>query len=343
MPNLSLAPNIEGIYLECCESLTEVPSHFQCLDKLTTLCLNGCSSLNKFPELPRKIKNLYMSRTKIDEVPSSIEHLSSLTILLLSDCKRLESLPTSFYKLKSLQNLNLSGCSKLLKLPEILEPMKYLRFLYLNNTAIKELPSSIENLIHLEALNVQKCGNLKLVPSNIYKLNHLENLIASGCTELEVLPPISVRLLSLRRLKLSDCRILEIPDLGCLSSLESLDLSGNIIDRVPRSIKKLSKLKHLDISNCRNLQALPEIPLFVEFVDAHGCTSLQTVSSSKFSLTQGWDHFPVCSEKLVFFNCVKLDKNARSNLITDARLRILRMATLSWSEHVCLFSSQLLY
>ncbi|POO00355.1 TIR-NBS-LRR-like protein [Trema orientale] len=340
IPDLSRAPNLERIYLECCESLNEVPTHFRHLKELTILSLNGCSSLDKFPELPRSVKYLNMSKTNIKIVPSSIECLSSLTMLLLSDCKRLESLPTSFCKLKSLHCLNVSGCSKLLKLPEILEPMEDLRFLYLNNTAIRELPSSIENLIHLEALHLQMCESLKLFPSNIYKLNHLENLIASNCMELEALPPMSVGFQSLTRLNLSNCSMLDITDqLGFLSSLESLDLSGSIIDRVPKSIIKLSKLKYLDISNCRKLLALPEIPLFVEFVDAHGCTSLETVSSSKFALTKGWDRFPVSSEKLVFFNCLKLDQNARSNLITDARLRILRMAFISSLKSVPEYSS----
>ncbi|XP_062113644.1 disease resistance-like protein DSC1 [Humulus lupulus] len=341
IPSLTRAQNLQYLKLEYCKSLTELPSHLQHLPELTTISLSGCSSLDKFPQLPKKLKSLYMSGTSIYEVPSSIEYLTNLEVLLLSDCERLESLPTTLSKLLSLEYLNMDGCSNLSRLPEILGPMEDLMFLFLNNTAIKTLPSTIENLVNLETLDLRRCRELELIPTSIYQLENLKLLNVSGCMKLNKLPPMSVGLQSLSRLNLSDCSLLEIPDqLGALASLESLDLSGSIIDRVPTSINKLLKLKHLDISNCKNLRALPEIPLFVEFVDAHGCISLKTMSTvSKLALTQGWDHFPVRSEELVFFNCLRLDHNARNNLMNDGRLRILRMATFSRSKQVPEYSS----
>ncbi|KAM6567797.1 hypothetical protein CsatA_026925 [Cannabis sativa] len=340
IPSLIRAPNLESINLEHCRSLTEASFHLEYLPKLTTLDISGCSSIHKFPQLPRNLQRLHMSGTNIHEVPpSSIESLTCLQTLLLANCKRLERLsPSSFEKFISLQYLNLNGCTKLSNLPEIFEPMKNLEHLYLRNTAIRDLPSSIAKFPRLKTLELQQCRELELIPKSICQLEKLVILNVSGCMKLNALPPtMSVGLKSLSRLNLSNCSLLEIPEqLGLLASLESLDLSGSIIDRVPGSISKLLKLKQLDISNCKNLRALPEIPLFIEFVDAHGCTSLKTMSTvSKLALTQqGWDHFPVRSEELVFLNCLRLDHNARNNLINEARLRILRMATFSRSKQV---------
>ncbi|EXC10452.1 TMV resistance protein N [Morus notabilis] len=346
VPDLSRASNLKYIDIQCCTSLCDVPSDFQHLYQLTTLNLNGCLSLDKFPELPRNIKELYMSGTNIKNLPSSIERLSSLKKLELSNCKRLERLPSSICKLNALKHLNLSGCSEFECFPEIVEAMEHLLFLSLNETRIRELPSSIGNLVALEVLELEGCENLESLPRNIYSLSKLEILIASDCAKLKALPGPGqfVHFPSLSQLNLNNCSVLEVPDdqLFIFSTLECLDLSGNEnIEGIPSSIKQLSRLKHLYISNCKNLRSLPEIPLSLETVDAYGCTSLKTVSSSKTALTRGWDHLYACSEKLVFFNCLKLDKNARNNLIIDSQLRILRMATVSriTSKHVIEYPS----
>lgn len=342
LPDLSRASHLETICLQNCKRLSSVPSQFQSLNALTSLNLDGCLSLHKFPELPLNMKELYLSGTNIESLPSSIGCLTNLERLVLRNCKRLDSLPQSISQLKNLEQLNMSGCSKLEYFPEILEPMEHLWFLSLNGTRIKGLPSSIKNLIGLEALDLKSCENLEFVPENIYRLSKLETLSVSDCVNLQALPGPgqSDRLPYLSQLNLSNCRISEVPDLlDIFSSLESLDLSGNEnIEGIPTNIKQLTKLKHLDVSNCKMLQSLPEIPLSLELVDAHGCMSLKTVSSSKTALARGWDHLDAYSEKLVFFNCFKLDQNARNNLITDSQLRILRMATVfhNKSKHVSL-------
>lgn len=339
LPDLSRASHLESICLQNCKRLSSVSSQFQSLNELTSLNLDGCLSLHKFPELPGSIKELNLSGTSIENLPSSIGCLSNLETLLLRNCERLESLPPSISKLKTLKLLIMSGCSNFEYFPEILEPMEHLWFLSLDGTRIKRLPSSIKNLIGLGALDLTRCENLEFVPENIYSLSKLETLSVSNCVNLKALPgPGQFVHLRLTKLELSNCRISEVPDLlDISSSLERLDLSGNEnIEGIPTSIKQLTKLKHLDVSNCKMLQSLPEIPLSLELVDAHGCMSLKTVSSSKTALARGWDHLDAYSEKLVFFNCFKLDQNARSNLITDSQLRILRMATVfhNKSKHV---------
>lgn len=58
---------------------------------------------------------------------------------------------------------------------------------------------------------------------------------------------------SLTELALSNCNLLEgatLNDLGCLSSLEILNLSENQFVSLPGSICQLSRLVSLDVSNC---------------------------------------------------------------------------------------------
>lgn len=95
IPNLSMAPNLETLDLNCCSSLVELPSSIQNLNKLTKLnmsrCINlktlptginlksldsldlsGCSRLRNFPDFSNNISDLFLDQTAIDEFPSNL-------------------------------------------------------------------------------------------------------------------------------------------------------------------------------------------------------------------------------------------------------------------------------
>jgi len=91
------------------------------------------------------LKELYLDGTVIKELPLSIGRLSGLTSLFLRGCKSLTSLPCNI-SLDSLKVLFLSCCLKLEKVPKIVGNMKCLKELYLDGTAVKELPLSIGRL-----------------------------------------------------------------------------------------------------------------------------------------------------------------------------------------------------
>ncbi|MCI06637.1 TMV resistance protein N-like, partial [Trifolium medium] len=80
-------------------------------------------------------------------IPSSIGNLSKLCKLNLTCCESLETFPSSIFKLK-LTKLDLHGCSMLKTFPEVLEPSETFVHINLTKTAIKELPSSLENLFN---------------------------------------------------------------------------------------------------------------------------------------------------------------------------------------------------
>ncbi|XP_048425258.1 disease resistance protein RPV1-like [Pyrus x bretschneideri] len=297
---------ISSLHIQWCENLKNLPRG-SCELKLQDLRLWGCSSLGKFWELPRNMTELELTETAIEELPSSIEHLSCLQKIDLESCKRLIHLPTSICKLNSLERLNLTSCSKFEYFPEILEPMEHLNFLCLSKTMIKELPLSIKNLIGLQTLQLYQCRNLKSVPNSIYNLNSLQTLTFGGCLKLKMLPPFSVGLRSLEELNLSYCGILEIPDhLVCLTSLRDLDLSGTMIRSIPASIKQASQLSVLRLTNCKRLQSLPELP-GVLIHERQGSSPQNAAPTLRSSLTQlcydEYEFFQRHHEQLGFCNC----------------------------------------
>ncbi|CAK7323557.1 unnamed protein product [Dovyalis caffra] len=132
---------------------------------LEQLYLTGCSNISKFPEGLRDIIDLGLSRTAIEEVPSSIQFLTRLKIL------------------------GLRGCSKLESFPDTTEPIKSLRRLDLAKTGIKQLPSSIKYLISLEYLNIE--GTPIREPPEVPP--SLMFLIARDCASLETISTVNLR------------------------------------------------------------------------------------------------------------------------------------------------------
>ncbi|CAN6544852.1 unnamed protein product [Malus baccata var. baccata] len=349
VPNLSRSLKIVKIDLRDCESLVEIPSYFQHLDKLTCLNLGFCSSLKYLPKMPGNIQYLNLGCSGIKELPESVWSNENISYLNLWQCKDLKKLPSSKCKLKNLEKLNLDSCSKFEKFPEILDPMEHLKSLSLIRTAVTELPSSICELKYLESLDLTECSRfskfpeilkpmehlvslslqdtaVEMLPSSIGNLNRLQDLNLSDCRQLKDVPTSIYSLTNLKRLNFNGCRRLEkLPssNVGFLS-LEELGLIYNGILEIPASIKQASRLSILDLEGCKRLQSIPELPVLCN-VKAEHCTSLKIVSSSRTALTQGWDKPKYCYR--VFTDCPKLDNNSRSNIMDEAHITIMRMAT----------------
>ena len=151
--------------------------------------------------------------------------------------------------------------------------MEHLERLYLCDVVITKLPSSIEHLKGLIQLFVYNCENLETLPNNIGNLTRLQDLLVHNC----------LRSLQccLTTLYLSGCNLMEgeIPsDLWCLSSLTCLDVSGNLIRRIPTGIIQLSKLKHLYMNHCPMLEEIPELPSSLRLIHAYNCPCLKAFS-----------------------------------------------------------------
>lgn len=291
--------------VENCECLESLPSSIHELEFIESLELRRCSVLENIPELPKNMKELDLGGSPIKEIPSSIESLSRLESIHLSSCQRLESLPSGIFKLRYLTQLVLSNCSNLRNFPEILEPIENIRVLRLNGTGIRQLPSSIHNLIRLRHLDLSWCRSLEGLPNKMCIMHSLQILSLSNCQKLD-----------------------RLSTLAGLTSLESLNLSGTSITRIPPSIKRLSKLEGLRIKDCKNLQSLTELPLCLEYLDASECPLLETLPNSEKVLALGasCDDYHIREESVVsflFYGCLNLDSN---NVMINFRYRVLRKA-----------------
>ncbi|KAG2663161.1 hypothetical protein I3760_16G014600 [Carya illinoinensis] len=259
MPNNFRPDNLVELIMPRCR-FEQLPKGFSNLNKLKVLDLSNSLNLIKTPDFTgfSNLQRLILQGcTRLYEVHPSIGVLNRLVLLNLKGCQSLAILPYEI-NLESLKTVILSGCSSLIKFPEIGKNMKRLSELYLDKTAIEEVPLSIQNLTGLTLLNLSGC---KDHPSESW--HWLSTLT------------------SLHALDLSDCNLSDgaIPgDLSGLSSLESLILSRNNFTCLPDSISQLSKLKFLYLDNCSKLKLLPNLPSSTQFVRARECSSLENCS-----------------------------------------------------------------
>ncbi|CAK7328801.1 unnamed protein product [Dovyalis caffra] len=309
--------NLKIINLSHSINMTNTPD-FTGIPNLESLILEGCTSLF--------------------EVHPSLGHHKKLQLVNLVDCNSLRILPSNL-EMESLKVCRLDGCSKLEKFPDIVGNMNCLRELRLDGTGIAELSSSIHLLKSLKKLDLSGCSELQNIPENLGKVESLEELDASktsirqppasffllknlkvlsfeGCKRItvnltdQVLPSLS-GLCSLVELDLSDCNLGEgaVPeDIGCLTSLWSLDLSRNNFVSLPKSINQLSGLEMLILEDCVMLESLPEVPSNIQTVNLNGCLNLKEIA----------DPIKLRSSKISEFkcqNCWELYKhNGQNNL-----------------------------
>ncbi|KAI4331933.1 hypothetical protein L6164_016880 [Bauhinia variegata] len=215
-----------------------------------------------------ELVDLKLCHSKLKQLWKGEKFLGSLKFMDASFSKNLIRLP------------DISGVPNLerLVLEENLKDMKDLKKLIASETAIEEVPLCILDLENLEELSFQGCKGLVSKPRN-----RLMPLRSSPVPKGFSLPHSFSKFFSLHTLNLSYCNISEgsIPsDIGCLSLLMSLDLSGNNFTSLPSSISELSMLIYLHLNCCKRLQSLPELPLQTMVLEARDCTSLEIFKSN---------------------------------------------------------------
>ena len=230
------------------------------MESLKDLILSHCSTVKKLPEFG--------------------DNMQVLSKLDLTNCRNLLCLPRSICNLKSLRILNTSGCSKFSRLPENLDENEALEELNVSGTAITEVPPAIVHLKYLKKLSFggqreTECNSWNLFLSFRWKFwrHHVSMAM--------MLPPLShfslLEVLDLSYRNLSD-ESLPI-DLGCLSSLRRLDLSGNNFINLPASgIASLSKLYYLKLDCCPMLESVTMLPPHIEVLYGRNCGSWKPLS-----------------------------------------------------------------
>ncbi|XP_024044482.1 disease resistance-like protein DSC1 isoform X2 [Citrus clementina] len=154
--------------------------------------------------------------------------------------------------------------------------------LYLDQSAIEEVPSSIECLTDLKVLYLRYCKRLKTISTRFCKLRSLVDLFLNGCLNLERFPEILEKMEHLKRIYLGQTAITELPssfenlpglevlfvedcskldklpdNIGNLESLRYICAVGSTISQLPSSVADSNVLRSLDFSGCKGLVSLP--------------------------------------------------------------------------------------
>ncbi|KAG5588605.1 hypothetical protein H5410_049039 [Solanum commersonii] len=262
--NLQYCRSLKKLNLCDCKRLRSTPN-FRGSRSLETLLLENCSSLK--------------------EIHPSIGNLDRLTDLQLDGCKKISDLPSSICQLKSLEHLSINDCLSLQILPADIGDMQSLRRLFAEDTGIKRLPRSVEMLRNLRDLLV---GGRNLEAKRSFsrrRVCRIESL------------PIFISWLRLPYFGLSED---DIPrDIGRLSKLLLLDLSGNSFPYLPFDFSKLPWLRSLRLNDCKNLQTLPSLSnlKYLEILELRNCQKLVKIT--------GLDYLPSIG-KMDLINCTSL-------------------------------------
>uniref|UniRef100_A0A6N2NBD8 TIR domain-containing protein n=1 Tax=Salix viminalis TaxID=40686 RepID=A0A6N2NBD8_SALVM len=227
---------VEGLALDVQGSFST--KSFTKMRRLQLLQITG-AHLRELQSSPQRILNklkiLNLSYSKCLVKTPNFRGLPSLERLILVECtslvepcfvefegcNSLKSLPESMGSLKSLQTLNVTRCSQLEKLPDSLGGLESLTELFAKGTAIKQLPTSARYLKKLTKLSFGGYKNVFCSPNPPSKSRSLKELDLSYAGLSDAISSI---------------------DLGSLSFLEHLNLSGNGFFNLPSGISRLPKL-----------------------------------------------------------------------------------------------------
>nr|AAM18462.1 disease resistance protein RPP4 [Arabidopsis thaliana] len=283
IPDLSLAINLERLYLFGCESLVTLPSSIQNATKLINLDMRDCKKLESFP-------------TDLN--------LESLEYLNLTGCPNLRNFPAikmgcSYFEILQDRNeIEVEDCFWNKNLPAGLDYLdclmrcmpcefrpEYLTFLDVSGCKHEKLWEGIQSLGSLKRMDLSESENLTEIP-DLSKATNLKRLYLNGCKSLVTLPSTIGNLHRLVRLEMKECTGLELlPTDVNLSSLIILDLSGCSSLRTFPLIS--TRIECLYLENT----AIEEVPCCIEDLTRlsvllmYCCQRLKNISPNIFRLT----------------------------------------------------------
>ncbi|KAF8036599.1 hypothetical protein BT93_C2353 [Corymbia citriodora subsp. variegata] len=271
-----------------CDDVVDVLSRDMDFQNLEYINFSHCESIVRVPDLSStpNLKELDFHNCKnLVEAHESVAYLDKLQVLNLRGCSELSVFP-NVLKSKKLRALDICYCTKFERFPDIPHKLEGLKEFKLEGTAIKELPTSIENLVALVEMYIYDCKNLEHLPSSIYKLQNLKRLAIWCCTNLIEFPKyedladpcMKTGLSNLLSLDLGGCNLSDVvflENLSCFPLLSELSLAKNNIATLPTSITRRDHLFGLEVENYHQLQEIPKLPPTLSYFLAGNCESLQ--------------------------------------------------------------------
>ena len=177
---------------------------------------------------------------RIKALSPAICTLRELTDLDLGLNLNLCALPASFGNLQALHTLNLKGNS-LTRLPQSFRNLRQLRHLDLSNNLFECFPEALLAMPDLQTLNL---SNFDMSFGEMTALNNYDQAYVAKKNKLREIPCEIASMTSLQSLNLSGNPLTEIPgEIALLSALRRLDISRTKITDLPRAVIKREDLE----------------------------------------------------------------------------------------------------
>jgi len=232
---------------------------------------------NHFFEGLHNLKELYLDRNSLRDLPEELLKLTKLEILDLSNNCISEFHPRlKFRRMRHLRRLNLdnnvlsdiTSITKLKTLRELrannnllgsitpdISKLSKLRLLYLDNNQLISLPDSIGRLKSLCVLRLNN-NNIESLPAAICSLHQLQ-VLELRANLLSSLPENIKELENLSKLDVSNNKLTSLPnELVKCNRLTHLSAHNNLLESIPTKFGQLSRLLTLNLRENR-LNNLP--------------------------------------------------------------------------------------
>ncbi|MBA0752575.1 hypothetical protein Gogos_001397, partial [Gossypium gossypioides] len=248
-----------------------------------------CKIMNsKTKTVDENVRHLFLCDEKLVEVPRVLEKLEKVQTVIVQD----SSLRSKIFD-KSLINLCVSN-------------FKYLRALELRDSLLTALPNSVGNLKHLRELDLARSEDIRELPRSFYKLYCLQSLNL-GATSLKQLPDSVLRLIELRHLVITiEAKHLKEIRAGCWTSLQYLELYNCFeLECLPEGMPYLKSLGTLFVSYCHGLVSLPRSLKFLTKLE-HLEIQLRIRGCPNLSVLPAWLPNLTSLQKLEIVNCINL-------------------------------------
>ncbi|KAJ0840610.1 putative powdery mildew resistance protein, RPW8 [Helianthus annuus] len=230
--DLTAPPKDEELTLDITSQNYSLPEYINRMDQLKVLSITGrCNHPSKLHNLSpiACLPNLTTIRFEHVSVPSlqpifALRNLKQLSFVMCEISDALMSI-TTYNMLLNLTHLEFDMCYDL-----------------------KELPSWISNLAHLQKLIITNCHEIDVLPNGTGGLSNLESLSLHSCTKLKELPASIGSLRGLSYIDISDCLSIGVlpEEIGELSGLQVLKMNGCTgLQELPLSTSELSGLEEV--------------------------------------------------------------------------------------------------